>query len=78
VASHATDSRIRRLAKNAHDRFISQDSREQARLLKILLSNSVFDCGSLSVSCGIPFDPLVEGNETGIGWVSGTISATGW
>lgn len=46
-----------------------QDSREQARLLKILLSNSAFDRGSLSVSYSKPFDLLVEGNETG-NWLS--------
>ena len=65
----ATGSRILELAKNAHDRFVSQDSREQARLLKILLSNSAFDRGSLSVSYSKPFDLLVEGNETG-NWLS--------
>lgn len=67
-ASHdygATGSRILELAKNAHNRFISQDSREQARLLRILLSNSAFDRGSLSVSYSKPFDLLVESNETG-------------
>jgi hypothetical protein len=63
VASHdcgATGSRILELAKSAHARFISQDSNEQARLLRILLSNSAFDRGSLSVASSKPFDLLVR------------------
>jgi hypothetical protein len=42
-----------------------QDPKEQARLLKMLVSNCVFDSGSLSVTYIKPFDLLVEGNETG-------------
>ena len=60
----ATGSKILGLAKDAHNLFIRQDPREQARLLKTLVSNSTFDRGSLSVAHVKPFDLLVEGNET--------------
>ncbi len=72
-ASHdygATGSKILELAKNAHNLFIRQDPHEQARLLKLLVSNSSFDRGSLSVAYVKPFDMLVEGNETG-NWLGG-------
>ena len=72
-ASHdytATGSRILELAKNAHNLFIRQDPKEQARLLKMLVSNCTFDSGSLSVAYIKPFDLLVEGNETG-NWLGG-------
>ena len=60
-----TGSKILELAKNAHNLFIRQDSSEQARLLKILLSNCTFDRGSLSPTYNKPFDLFVEGNESG-------------
>ena len=66
----ATGSKILELAKNAHDLFIRQDPREQARLLKTLVSNSTFDRGTLSVAYVKPFDLLVEGNETE-NWLGG-------
>ena len=72
-ASHdyaVTGSKIIELAKNAHNLFIRQDSAEQARLLKILLSNCTFDRGSLSATYSKPFDLLAEGNETG-NWLGG-------
>src|SRR5436190_15740735 len=67
-ASHdyaATGSKILELAKNAHSLFIRQDPREQARLLRTLVSNCTFDRGSLSVAYVKPFDLLVDGNKTG-------------
>ena len=67
-ASHnygATGSKILELAKNAHNLFIRQDLHEQGRLLKLLVSNSTFDRGSLSVTYVKPFDMLVEGNKSG-------------
>ena len=66
----ATGSQILEVAKNAHNLFIRQDSREQARLLKTLASNSTFDRGSLSVAYVKPFDLLIEGNETE-NWLGG-------
>ena len=67
-ASHdygAKGSRILELAKNAHNLFTRQDSHEQARLLKTLVSNCGFDRGSLAVAYVKPFDLLVDGNESG-------------
>ena len=58
-------SKILELAKSAHNLFIRQDSHEQARLLKTLVSNCTFDRGSLSVAYVKPFDLLVDGNESG-------------
>jgi hypothetical protein len=57
--------KILELAKNADSLFVLQDSHEQARLLKMLVSNSTFDRGSLSVIYVKPFDLLVDGNESG-------------
>ena len=72
-ASHdygATGSKILELAKSAHNLFIRQDSHEQARLLKTLVSNCTFDRGSLSVTYVKPFDLLADGNESG-NWLGG-------
>jgi hypothetical protein len=62
----ATGSKILELAKSAQNLFIRQDPREQARLLKTLVSNSTFDRGSLSAANVKPFDLLVDANESGI------------
>ena len=73
LASHdyaSTGSKILELAKNAHSLFIQQNSHEQARLLRTLVSNCTFDRGSLSVTYVKPFDMLVEGNESG-NWLGG-------
>lgn len=51
--------------ESAHNLFVQQNSHEQARLLKMLISNRTFDRGSLSVAYRKPFDMLVEGNESG-------------
>jgi hypothetical protein len=67
-ASHdyaAKGSKILELAQTAPAQFVSQNSDEQARLLKMLLSNCSFDRGSLSVSWVKPFDLLARGNENG-------------
>jgi site-specific DNA recombinase len=80
-ASHdyaATGSKILELAKDVHNLFIRQDPREQARLLKMLVSNCRFDRGSLVVTYVKPFDLLVEGNETGIGWEAGIRTPIPW
>jgi hypothetical protein len=60
-----TGSKILELAKNAHNLFIRRDPSEQARLLKMLVSNCSFDRGSLSPTYSKPFDMFVEANETG-------------
>src|SRR5690606_432577 len=49
-ASHeyeATGLQILELAQSAYSLYVTQNSREQARLLKTLLSNCSFDRGSL-------------------------------
>jgi hypothetical protein len=51
--------------------FIQQNSHDQARFLKTLVSNCAFDRGSLSATYRKPFDMLVEGNQTEIGWEAG-------
>jgi hypothetical protein len=72
-ASHhygATGSKILELAKNAHNLLVLRDSHEQACLLRILVSNCLFDRGSLSASYIKPSDLLVEGNESR-NWLGG-------
>jgi hypothetical protein len=59
-----TGSKILELANSAHNLFIQQNSHDQARLLKTLLSNCTFDRRSLSATYRKPFDMVVEGNET--------------
>jgi hypothetical protein len=66
-ASHdyaVTASRILELAKNAMINSFSRIRRTKRVLLKTLLSNSTFDCGSLSATYRKPFDMLVEGNQS--------------
>jgi hypothetical protein len=68
TASHdyvVTGLKILELAKDAARLFESQNSAEQGRLLKTLVSNCTFDRGSLSATYIKPFDLLVEGNEKG-------------
>jgi hypothetical protein len=65
VEHAATGSKIRELGEKRHSLFIQQNSHEQARLLRTLVSNCTFDRGTLSVSYVKPFDLLVEGNESG-------------
>ena len=65
-----TGSKILELAKNAHNLFVQQNSQDQARLLKTLVSNCTFDRGSLLATYRKPFDMLVEGNENG-NWLGG-------
>ena len=63
-------SKILELAQTAPAQFLTQNSAEQARLLKMLLSNCSFDRGSLSVAWVKPFDLLARGNENG-DWLGG-------
>ena len=65
-ASHdyaVTASRILELAKNAIICSFSRIRRTKRVLLKTLLSNSTFDCGSLSATYRKPFD-MVEGTQS--------------
>ena len=72
-ASHdymAKGSKSLELAQTAPAQFLTQNPAEQARLLKMLLSNCTFDRGSLSVAWVKPFDLLARGNENG-DWLGG-------
>jgi hypothetical protein len=72
-ASHdyaARGSKILELAQTAPAQFVTQNPAEQARMLKMLLSNCTFDRGSLSVAWVKPFDLLARGNENG-DWLGG-------
>jgi site-specific DNA recombinase len=60
-----TGSKILELAKNAHNLFTRQDPAQQARLLKILVSNCAFNRGTLCPTYSKPFDLFVAGNESG-------------
>jgi hypothetical protein len=52
------------LAQTAFHRMLRK-IREQARLVKTLVSNSTFDHGSLSPTYIEPFDVLANGGENG-------------
>jgi site-specific DNA recombinase len=67
-ASHdyeKTGLQILELAQSAYSQYVTQNAPEQARLLKILLSNCAFDRGSLIPTYNKPFDLLARGSETG-------------
>jgi hypothetical protein len=69
ASRHYSDSgsRILELAKNAHKAFVSQNSNEQRRLLETLLSNCLYETGSLTPTYRKPFDLLARGNEDWLG-----------
>jgi site-specific DNA recombinase len=60
-----TGLRVLELAKSAYLRFNSHDPWEQAKLLKMVLSNCTFDRGSLCPAYNKPFDIFAGGNESG-------------
>jgi site-specific DNA recombinase len=60
-----TAQKILELAKQAEILYKSQDPAEQRRLLETVLSNCLFDRGTLSPTYSKPFDLLVRGNKTG-------------
>ena len=67
-ASHqyeATGLQILELAQNAYSLYVTESAHEQARLVKMLLSNCTFDRGSLSPTFIKPFDLFAKGAETG-------------
>ena len=53
------------LAQTAYSSYVAKNPREQARLVKTLVSNSTFDGGSLSPTYIKPFDVLASGGKTG-------------
>jgi len=48
-----------------HGADVAKNPREQARLVKTLVSNSTFDRGSLSATYVTPFDVFASGSKTG-------------
>ena len=67
-ASHeyeATGLQILELAQSAYSLYVTENPQEQARVVKMLLSNCTFDRGSLSPTYSKPFDLFAKGTETG-------------
>ena len=62
---HGERLRDSRTCANRTGSVSTQKPADQARLLKMLLSNCTFDRGSFSVSWVKPFDLLAGGNENG-------------
>jgi hypothetical protein len=60
-----TAQKILELAKQAENLYKSQNPAEQRRLLETVLSNCMFDRGTLSPTYSKPFDLLVQGNKSG-------------
>jgi hypothetical protein len=56
---------ILELAQSAYSSYVTKSPREQARLVKAVVSNSTFDRGSLSPSYIKPFDVFANGGKTG-------------
>jgi hypothetical protein len=68
VASDAYEAaglQILELAQTAYSSYVAKNPREQARLVKTLVSNSTFDRGSLSPTYIKPFDVFANGGKTG-------------
>ena len=53
------------LAQSVYSSYVAKNPREQARLVKTVVSNSTFDRGSLSPTYIKPFDVFAKGSETG-------------
>jgi hypothetical protein len=67
----ATGLQTLELAQSAYSLHVTRNPHEQAKLIKTLLSNCSFDCGSLTTPIYVkPFDLFVKGAETG-DWLAG-------
>ena len=64
-AHEAAGLQILELAQTAYSSYVAKNPREQARLVKTLVSNSTFDRGSLSPTYIKPFDVFANGGKTG-------------
>ena len=64
-AYEATGLQILELAQTAYSSYVTENPHEQARLVKTLVSNCLFDRGSLSPTYVKPFDVFAKGAETG-------------
>ena len=56
---------ILELAQTVYSSYVARNPREQARLVKTVVSNSTFDRGSLSPTYVKPFDVFANGGKTG-------------
>jgi site-specific DNA recombinase len=61
---------ILELAQSAYSSYVTKNPREQARLVKTVVSNSTFDRGSLSPTYIKPFDVFANGSKSG-DWLLG-------
>ena len=66
----ATGVQILELAQGAYSLYVTQNPHDQAKLIKTLLSNCTFDCGSLTATYVKPFDLFAKGAENG-DWLLG-------
>ena len=66
----AAGLQILELAQSAYSSYVTKNPREQARLVKTVVSNSTFDRGSLSPTYIKPFDVFANGGKTG-DWLLG-------
>src|SRR6185436_14217811 len=62
-AYEAAGLQILELAQNAYSSYVTKNPREQARLVKTVVSNSTFDRGSLSPTYIKPFDVFANGGD---------------
>jgi hypothetical protein len=63
-AYEAAGLKIPELAQSAYSSYVTKNPREQARLVKTVVSNSTFDRGSLSPTYIKPFDVFANGGKT--------------
>ena len=63
--------------KGAYSWNVTRNPREQARLVKTIVSNSTFDSGSLSSSYIKPFDVFANGGKTG-DWLAALDDFRNW
>jgi hypothetical protein len=73
VASEAYEAaglRILELAQTVYSSYVTRNPREQAILVKTVVSNSTYDRGTLSPTYVKPFDVLARGSKTG-DWLLG-------
>jgi hypothetical protein len=68
---------ILELAQTAYSSYVTKNPREQARLVKTVVSNSTFDRGSLSPTYIKPFDVFANGGKTG-DWLAALDDFRNW
>ena len=64
-AYEATGLQILELGQTAYASYVTKNPHEQARLVKTVVSNCSFDCGSLAPTYVKPFEVFAKGAETG-------------